>query len=384
MPQNPLFTYADAVEHILSLLGSMANSDTARDARRAVQSAYREFAAVRRWTYYISRGRITTVAPYSTGTITYTNSTRTLTLASGTWPTWAAYGVVVIDSVPYEVASRTSSSVLILSVNSNPGANVAAGTTYTIYRDRYPMPCDFLAADQFMAIGSSIAYPKRVMPGDWLSPQRLSTTPATPRRYCFLSDPNYMGALAVGFQPPPDAAIPFDFIYHRRPRPLLIEEYKTGTATNTASSTTVTGGGTAWSSKHIGSTIRFGTVAEHPTSILGANPFTYERIITDVASATSLTVDSAIDDAHSSVKYVISDQVDIEDGAMLVAFQRCLEKQVSIARHMPAKIDFNKMYLEALVAAKEADSRGFEPRRASVHEGDYLRLADYPRAEDDG
>lgn len=385
MAQNPLFTYSDAVEHVLGLLGSQANADTARDARRAVQQAYREFSAVRRWTYYMSRGRVTTSAPYSTGTITYTNSSRTLTLASGTWPSWSAYGVVVISDVPYEVASRTSDSLLTLSLTSNPGADVAAGTTYTIYRDRYPMPCDFLAADQFMGMGTSIVYPQRVLPGDWLSPQQFNQTPASPRRYCFLSDPNYMGALAVGFQPPPDAVIPFDFVYHRRPRPIVVEEYKTGTVSVSAGGTTVTGSGTAWSSaKHAGSTIRLGTVADYPTGIIGANPFTYERVITEVSSATSLTVDSAIDDAHSSVKYVISDPIDIEDGAMLVAFLRCIEKQGSIARHMPAKMDFGKMYMEALVAAREADSRGFEPRVAGVHLGHGYRLADYPRADDDG
>lgn len=384
MASVSLLTFSDTIEHILSILGSNSSTDATRDARRAILNAYDEFASVRRWTYYIGRGRINTVAPYSTGTITYTNSTRTLTLAGGTWPTWAAYGVVVIDSVPYEVASRTSDSILVLSVNSNPGANVAAGTSYTIYRDKYPMPTDFLAADQFMGLGTSIAYPRRVLPRDWLGPQQLNTTPATPRRYCFLYDPNYMGTMAVAFQPPPDAAIPFEFVYHRRPRPLTVDEYKAGTITANSGSTQITGSGTAWTSNHIGSTIRIGTAAQYPTGIIGAYPFLEERTIMDVSSATVLTVDTAIGTDYSGVKYVISDPVDIEHGAMKVAFLRCVEKQAAISRHMPTKFDFDAAYQKALVMAFEADSRGFEPRVARAG-GDavHYSLRDYPRGDDD-
>lgn len=707
MASISLLTFSDVVEHVRSILGSNASTDVTRDARRAIINAYDEFAAARRWTYYIGRGRVNTVAPYSTGTITYTHSTRTLTLASGTWPTWASYGVVLIASVPYEVASRTSDSVLILSVNSNPGANVAAGTTYTIYRDKYPMPADFLAADQFMGLGTSIAYPKRVLPRDWLGPQQLNVTPATPRRYCvpvdheiltksgwkrhgqlvigedvlaynnetgemawkplldkavfdcdedllsikrencdfqftndhrwpvttrkktkkfvrgcelsdyhripltgefcgtesilpprlaailgwwvtdgyglgkkdhwnakisqsgyhhseallnllgtkrrkersdpdsdvwvypiakedrwairrviankselpsvvsklsreaaeamwqamfdaegcvaqtkpgifqnhffqcteenrpvaeafqilclmtgktmsldkrknsqspagyknnshwkyggtirkskfitfkkgympepvrysgpvwcpqtewgtwvmrhnghvaitgntFISDPSYLGTMAVAFQPPPDAAIPFEFVYHRRPRPLLVDEYKTGTITANSGSTQITGSGTAWASKHIGSTIRIGTAADYPTDAIGAHPFQEERTIMDVSSATVLTVDTAIGTDYSGVKYVISDPVDIEHGAMKVAFLRCVEKQASISRHMPTKFDFEAAYQKAFVMACEADSRGFEPRVARAGgNAEHYSLRDYPRGDDD-
>ena len=380
MASIPLFTYSDAVDHVLSLLGSQANADTARDARRATQQAYREFPAARRWSYYMTRGRITTVAEYSTGTITYTHATRTLTLASGTWPTWAAYGTVVISSVPYEVASRSSGSALILSVNSNPGANVAAGTTYTIHRDKYPLPADFLAIDQLMANGSSPSWPEYVLPRNWLTSQ-LNATSGAPNRFCIMGDTNYMGVMSVFFQPHPSDVVPFDFIYHRRPRPLLVEEYKTGTVSVTAASTTVTGSGTAWTSKHVGSTIRLSsTTADYPTGGVGGNPFSVERIIISVESTTSVTVDTAIDDAHTAVKYVISDPIDIEDGAMMVAFLRCIEKQGSIARHMRDKVDFSAMYQQALIGAFEADSRSFAPRVASAGGG--YRIVDYTQAAD--
>ena len=355
-------TYRDAIDHLVDFLGQSGAGGNVekRDAKRAILAAYRELAAIRRWTYFYARGRIATVASYSTGTITYTNSTRTLTLASGTWPTWAAYGTVVISSTAYEVASRSSSTDLILTQQNNPGADIAAGTSYTIYRDTYPMPVDFLAADQFVSIGTSISYPAYCHPTEWLIPQQLLQSPGTPRRYCFRADPNYFGSLAVSFHPAPDSTYNYDFIYQRRPRPLLIEDYNTGTVSATASGTTLSGSGTTWTSSHIGSVIRLAADSiTAPSGLAGSNPFAAERVVTAVSSTTGLTVDEAWADTLTSVKYSISDPVDLEEGAMLNAFFRLCEKQLAIGRSMKNAAMIMELARQAMLQAFEADSRSF-------------------------
>lgn len=383
MPSLPLFTYQDAVDHGVDLLGSTVTGDSTRDARRAARAAYQEFSTVRRWVYYYQRGQIITSASQSDGTVDYNSTTRVLTLTGSTWPSWAAYGTVAIARVPYEVAARLSSTTLQLSVNSNPGVDVASGTAYTFYRDTYPMPGDFLASDQLISIGTSIALPRYVHPSMWLSPQQLQVSPATPRAYTFMADPNYMGVLAVRFNPAPDQAYTFNFIYQRRPRPLVIDEYKAGTVTG--SSTTLTGTGTAWTSKMIGSVLRlYSDGTQYPTGLIGAYPYTTERIITAVASTTSLTLDTALDESYTAVKYTISDPCDIEDGAMLVAFQRCIEKQNSLTRNMKAdqKEEMNKAYMTALTFAMEADCRNFERRVAGSGGYGPLALKYYPSGAD--
>lgn len=377
-------TYNDAVEHLIAYAGGDAQAKTVSDCQRAVVTAYREFNASYRWSYLWQRGRLSLVAPYSTGTITYTHSTRALTLASGTWPTWAEFGTVLISSVAYEVASRDSGTVLTLSVNSNPGANVAAGTSYSIYRDTYPMPCDFQSTHDM--IESSTSHVARfVSPQEWLSCQRPTSSTGKPNWFTVTTDPNYMGTMAARFSPRPDQAYSFDFIYSRRPRQLVIHDYHDGTVTTTSGSATVTGTSTAFADKHIGSVIRFGAAGEtsSPTSLQGTLPYTYERVITARASATSITVDETIPETLTAVKYRVSDPLDMEEGAMLTAFLRTAEKHLRLMKRMKS-VDIrgeDEAYMAAYLMAREADSRSLGLRIAGGVAAYRKRLADVGPAD---
>src|SRR5574338_846908 len=103
-------TYKDLVDYCLDYAGGDVTVENRRKARRAVQNAYRDMAKDHRWRYYLIIGRLATVEYYSTGTIAYDHTgganERQVTLTSGTWPSWAANGILVIDNVTYEVDSR--------------------------------------------------------------------------------------------------------------------------------------------------------------------------------------------------------------------------------------------------------------------------------------
>lgn len=378
MPTVPIFTYRDAVRHVIDFMGASVTEQTIRDGRRAVRNAARELAQSHRWSYMYAQGRLNTVDDYSTGTITYTNSSRALTLASGTWPSWAAYGTVILSSVSYQVASRDSNSVLTLSVNSNPGADVAAGTTYTIYRDTYPLPSDFLSMGVIVESSNQYA-PRYCHPNEWIELQRTGKAVGQPKVFTIVSDPNYFNTLAWRCWPAPDNIYRYDYSYQRRMRPLVYDEYSTGTATVTASSTTLSGTGTSWSSNYIGSVVRLSAdTTNAPEALEWQNPYSVERVITAYTSATSLTVDTAFSAALTGVKYNISDPVDLEDGAMLNAFLRCCEKQVATSKTMRTKAEANAAWMEALIQAREADSRNFAPS-AEGQTGHYrIPLRDMP------
>ncbi len=359
-------TYHDAVEHLIAYAGGAADATTLSVCQRAVASGYREFNASFRWSYLWQKGRLTTSAPYSTGTITYTNSSRVVTLAGGTWPTWAAYGSLVIANVAYEVASRTSNSEIILSVNSNPGANVAAGAAYSIYRDTYPMPCDFQQTHDLIEASSSHVV-RYVAPAEWMACQRPSSSTGKPTMFTVTADPNYLGTMAARFSPRPDAAYAFDFMYHRRPRQLVTLDYKDGTVT-CAASTTVTGTSTAFRDAHVGSIIRFANVGETspPTGLVGTQPYLHERVITARASVTSLTIDESLPETLTGVKYRLSDPLDLEDGTMLTAFLRCCEKQLRLIKRMRSENirGEDDAYMLSMMQAREADSRSLALRVA--------------------
>ena len=68
---------------------------------------------------------------------------RQLTIAAGTWPTWAARGRVSISNATYAVENRVSTTILTLRPDQNPGADVAAGTAYNLYQQAYTLPVNF-------------------------------------------------------------------------------------------------------------------------------------------------------------------------------------------------------------------------------------------------
>ncbi len=132
------------------------------------------------------------------------------------------------------------------------------------------------------------------------------------------------------------------------------------------SGTAVTGAGTAFTSAMIGSVLRVSSnTTDLPDDLAGNNPFAYEARITAVASATACTVDASLG-TGTGLKFIISDPVDIEQGAMLTAVLRCCERELAQERTMDveARAMATSRFKEALLAAKEADYRSTAPKGA--------------------
>lgn len=94
-----------------------------------------------RWSFLKPVERLTTVAPYSTGTVAVTNGDATVTLTDGTWPTWAAEGTLLIAGVAYDVASRTGDDEIELT--SAWSGTTASDFTYSLERRSYDLPDNF-------------------------------------------------------------------------------------------------------------------------------------------------------------------------------------------------------------------------------------------------
>lgn len=102
------------------------------------------------WTFLRPVATMQTAASYATGTVAVTNASTTVTLTTGTWPTWAASGVFVHNGVSYSVATRSSGSVILLD-NAFAGTTATA-QTYFICEQDYDLP------DNFGAMESPLTY----------------------------------------------------------------------------------------------------------------------------------------------------------------------------------------------------------------------------------
>lgn len=371
-----IYTFADAVEATLDAFDVERSPLAERRARSAVLQAYRDLPSRHSFQYYVRRRLLQTVASYSTGTVVYDHTGGTyeleLTLSSGTWPSWAQYGRVIIGDVHYDVEARKSSTVLTLSSTSNPGADVAS-TTYTIYRSSYPLPVNF---KEFMRNGlweRSEEYPIAFYSPDVQNQalQSVLDTPSTPEHATVGATGKYLGGKELIFGPPPDAVYTYDMLYVARPRPLQIDEYANATVSVTGSSTTVTGAtGVTFPVGCEGSLIRFSSNTTKPSNLVGGinsgdNPYTAQAIILSRDSATQLTTTEAPSTSTlTSVGYTISDPLDIDANVMLTAFLRAAEAEFG---RLQGRDDYRgKMAVArgALLEAMEADrsvdgSQGF-------------------------
>lgn len=361
-------TYQDLVEYLEDSTDWDRSHANHRRLRGAIEEAYRDLPNERLWSYYSQVGTLNIKAPYSTGTVTYQHTgaasgERLLTLVGGTFPEWASEGMVLINSTPYEANDRISDTELTLTPASNPGEDIAAATTYQLYRDTYPLPVNCRAVNRMEDVRQT-NQPIFVPPSEWLSAQRIwSHSPGQPMYFTVTGSPDYLSTLAIRFAPPPSAAITFRYMYTRNPRSLAVELYDEGVVTVAPGNATIAGTGTAWTTDMIGAVIRFSEGLALPGSVIGVRPRAYERVVKDVTGPTSLVLDSAIATTLTQVRYAISDPLDIHVPSMWSALKKCADARVVghplryRTRDDQFTGDLDRIYQDALAIAAQADNR---------------------------
>jgi hypothetical protein len=334
-----VWTYADSVGYVLDAHALDRTPLNERHARSAVRRAYSDLPKMHSWNYYYRQRLLQTVADYSTGTVVfdYTGGAyeRMLTLTDGTWPSWAAYGRVIIDDVHYEVDDRKSDTIITLTETSNPGADVAS-TTYQLYRNSYPLPANFGVMNSLWSVSEQMQIPFVDQRTQHTALQAYYDTPASPREATIRATGKYLSGVEIIFGPPPDDLLTYDLLYQAFPRALGVEEYSNATVSVTSGSATVTGAtGVVFPTNCVGSIIRFAQGTVKPTGPLGAidgaeNPYFHQGVIKSRDANTQLTMEEVSPVASlSGVGYTISDPIDIDVNRMLTAFQVACEAEYS-------------------------------------------------------
>ena len=110
-----------------------------------------------RWSFLRPVTSLNLVASYSTGTISVFAGVVTLSV-SGTFPSWAASGDLVVAGVSYSVASRGGNNEITLD---DLTVAVAGGTAYTLQQTVYDLPSNFGGIDGPMTYqnGTSVMNP---------------------------------------------------------------------------------------------------------------------------------------------------------------------------------------------------------------------------------
>lgn len=307
-----MLTYYDIIEHLISASSGGPQDAEQKDIRSAAQRAFSEVSSIRDWQWYHTTGRIIFSDSWQ-GTVTYSPSTRVVTKSTGdAFPTDATRHYMRINNVVAKVATRTSDTELVLdSVLYFPDLYTSA-VTASLYRSIYPLPSDFRNLDSPIDEASWVGF-RYVNQDTAMKMERAQDIQGPPSYWTVLKDPDGYGYAVKVLGYPVDVET-LDFTYRRTPRLMRLSGHEVNSRSGTvsASGTTVTGTGTAFTSAMVGSYIRFGTAASHPDALGSMNPYEAEARVTAVASATSLTIDTSV--TFSGVKYLITDPVDAPQG----------------------------------------------------------------------
>ena len=144
-----------------SVTAPWSNTDIAR-VDEIINQALRRVLGHYDWGFLKVTDTFSTVAPFTTGTVSSVGTT--ITLVGGVWPLTAADGELVVLGISYPVASRTSDTVIILDVS--PKADFAAEPFELRQRD-YQMPDAFggpLIGDLHLIAEESMSIPLRFVP----------------------------------------------------------------------------------------------------------------------------------------------------------------------------------------------------------------------------
>lgn len=333
-----MITALDMQEMALRYIGSDNNNESVLDVRNAINSALKDLWSEFDWTWYQQNYTMILSAPYETGTVSFTASTRRFTLTTGTWPEWADNGTIVVGGQFARVHARISDTIIEIEEGTQFTENLAAGQTYRLLRNEYPLPngvrkISYMANDNYT---SHVV--KYVTSLEWTNKKPTTTSTARPMSFTVQKDRRPGRGLNMVLWPFPQTAMTLRFAYVRAPEEVAIWSYSEGKVTTTALASTVTGLATAFDETLEGSVFRLGRDGTNiPTPSIGLYPPLQEVLVDSVTSTTSLSLADTADFSKTGVRYVISSLLDIDPTVMKTVFERLMYLRIAEIRNKEAK-----------------------------------------------
>jgi len=354
---HSLLTFADAFDIGVAFLNGHGREASSEAIRRAVQEAHLDVINGYDWPSLEGPDRIHLHKAQSTGTVTYDNDTRYLTLSGATWPSWVENASVLLDDTICEVETYVSSTVIVLHKTLNPGADLAAGTTYSLFCRWYPLSADFVNFTGPMG-RNSWAYGQPVSMTEMAGWQRNHSSTGDIRYYAIGERPNSPSEKAIFIWPFAPDDEPVDFTYQRRPRELQYSGRdaadSVGTIVAVAGSNAIAGTTTEFDSDMAGAILRVGkSETITPTGRYGLNRFAEQHQIHSAASTTAITLKANVTTSRSGVKYVVTDPIEIETCAQN-AFMRYVEMHLAMTLGLDVTSPHGNYAKQYIVSAEKA------------------------------
>jgi len=181
----------ERVGHFAFGIRSGFSADQTSDVEDAIRDGLRKVYAAHTWSFFRPIEEIVTTAPYTTGTVTVVDGV--VTLSGGTFPSWAAVGVLAVGTEYYDVDTRDGDTQITLEDTS---VAADAGSTYSLARPEYDLPttCEAIDGKLYYEPGQADWYPAVEPRSDEEIMRKRQDDPYNDR-------PLYFGIRTVAFDP---------------------------------------------------------------------------------------------------------------------------------------------------------------------------------------
>lgn len=195
---------------------------------QCVQDALMNISGDPNWQHFREEYRITTVQPYSTGTVDLTDGSTTLTGNATLWQTAGIDSTWVLkvdgEDTEYPVASVGSETGIVLKyAYVDKGRTALAAQSYKLIKRFYVLPDNFRSLIKLSRATASVNKVRELTPESMRERAQLSDDGGMPEWYSLLSVPGST-TKAIRFLPYPegDFAFQYDLSYLRWPTALSL------------------------------------------------------------------------------------------------------------------------------------------------------------------
>lgn len=174
-----------------------------------------------RWPWLMAESNIGVNGTYTTGTVSITDGTTTLTGAGTTWDNvnWRYKRLYVGSNTDYEIASFGGVGSATLAQAISAGQDYTA-VSYTIFQNVYALPSDYEPGTELLIVNPRIRYRLLKLPRETMEARNVSLGVYFQTYQDSFADAGYDATnkvYLIKFAPNPGSATEYKLIYRKRP-----------------------------------------------------------------------------------------------------------------------------------------------------------------------
>lgn len=355
-------TYSDIVARLRDRIGYASDdAPEERKTKRAVRDALRDLPTKNNWTYYNREWQFFTSASVSLN-ITYTHSTKTAVVNSGTIPSDVVHGQFFYRGIRCLIDS-VDGSTLTLHGTQNPGEDLTA-TNILWTRQTYPAPS--------ITKINGIWRVHETRPLQYVTPQELAYRDSiweggTPVIYSVVNA-SVLGNNDIMISPPPSVREAYRVSAIVAPSaPTVFRDESEATGSSGAFTFTAPEATSGW----VGCVVRAAPASSNKREDIINEDWSWQAIITAVAG-TTVTVNIALPSTFTAETVIVSSLIDIDREAMQTYFEALA--YAYYARNMANK---DREAAEALAIRAFRDARAADSQVDRSSTPSYVAYARY-------